>query len=99
MDGIFLGVDCHLVKGRGSEVNVELVRQADEIQEDVRKFVADPRAGLIRKCGGFEVRKPLEVFEELRDLDAKRDCQVLRKMELIPVAFSCELAQCVPQFR
>jgi len=41
-DWILLGVERELVSGSRKEIHIESVGEADEIQQNVRHFLADP---------------------------------------------------------
>src|SRR5258706_1071131 len=106
---VFLHAAAHLAGGildrvlgdflrRGLEqVDLQLVGEADEVEEHVGHFVAHRGALVGWQAGGLLVGQPLEVLEQLGGLDAERGDEVLRRVELVPVPLGGALAQLVAQ--
>src|SRR6185312_6917667 len=74
----------------GGEAKEASKSSVEELRDALRRFAAE------RDWDQFHFPKNLAIALSVEA--AERDCQVLWKMELIPVAFRCEPAQRVPQF-
>jgi len=82
-----LGVDGPL------HVDAELVGQADEVDLDVGEFLFHLGELVGWQGLAFCFGQPLEVLDQFGGLDDERHGEVLRRVELVPVALGGELAQ------
>ena len=95
---VLLRVDLHLAPRRRGQVDAQLVGEPHQVEQHVGHLVADLRQLLCRQPARLVFAQPLEVLEQLGRLDAERHRQVLRRVELIPVALVGEAAQRLGEF-
>jgi len=88
---ILPGVGRDLVRGRREEVDVELVRQADEVDEDIRQLVAGLGQGCPVEGVGLFLRAPLEDLQQLSGLPGEGHGEVRGGVEPVPVALGGKL--------
>ena len=83
-----LVVACDLVANGRVEVDTDLVREPQQIDLHVGDLLGDAFVERVTGADGPRLRpvQPLEDFEQLRRFDRQRGSEVLRRMELLPVA-------------
>lgn len=86
VDGIFLTVGLELGPGRSHQVNVQLLRQVEQVEEDVGHFRGDGCFLFVGQIAALGFGQPLEVFEEFGGLYGEGRGEVFGGVELGPVA-------------
>jgi hypothetical protein len=89
------GVLDELAAHRPLQIDAGAIGDLEQVEQDVRHFVRDPllrhrvRTRRLRLLG----RHPLEDLGQFRCFHHQGHRQVLRRVEGLPCAFRCELAQ------
>ena len=65
---VLAGVQGHLLVHLGGDVDVQFVRDARQIDLDVRDFLGGCIVGGVIEVGGLGFAQPLEDFDQLRGL-------------------------------
>src|SRR6185369_4895508 len=85
-DWILARIDPHLAARRLDSIDVENVGEPRKVKQDIGDFVRHFASRARIEPGALRRRQPLEFFEQLGGLDRQRHREILRRMELLPVA-------------
>ena len=90
LGGILALVEHDLVRGRGEQIDLELVRDPQQVDEHVGRLEPHALAALRVEIAALLLGEPLELLDELGRLDRQRHREVLRRVELVPIALGRE---------